>query len=231
MAQQFSGLPIKSLIGAPLIAAAEANSKMALTQTQFLLSTCFNVVTVPEKPEVSAKDAVPAQGTTPAQPAVYASPAIPAHEAYEPIMINMSLSRPVINIDGTAAAPAVSTFSLPLLTILPLNSLAVDDVKVHFEMEVKSSFSNDKETTSESTSAAEGKFSARVGFGCFSAEVSGSVSASSKNTSSDKSHYEKSNSAKYEIEVHAGQLPLPQGVTTIIEAFSQAISPIQLKAA
>lgn len=59
MAQQFSGLPIKSLIGAPLIAAAEANSKMALTQTQFLLSTCFNVVTVPEKPEVSAKDAVP----------------------------------------------------------------------------------------------------------------------------------------------------------------------------
>ena len=47
MAQQFSGLPIKALIGAPLLAAAEANSKMALSQTQFLLSTCFNTIRVP----------------------------------------------------------------------------------------------------------------------------------------------------------------------------------------
>ena len=40
-------------------------------------------------------------------------------------------------------------------------------------MEVKSSFSNDKETSTESESAAEGSFSAKVGYGCFSAEVSG----------------------------------------------------------
>jgi hypothetical protein len=202
MAQQFSGLPIKSLIGAPLVAAAEANSKMALTQTQFLLSTCFNQTGT--DPEVN----------------------------YEPIMINMTLKRPIIKSDGTPADPALAetTFNLPLLTILPLNSLAVDDVNVHFEMEVKSSFSNDKETASESESAAEGKFSAKVGYGCFSAEVSGSVSASSKNSSSEKSHYEKSNSAKYEITAHAGQLPLPEGVTTIIQAFTQSIAPIQLKA-
>ena len=112
---------------------------------------------------------------------------------------------------------------------MPLNSLAVDNVDVNFEMEVKSSFSNDKETSSESEKAAEGSFSAKVGWGCFSAEVSGSVSASSKNSSSEKSHYEKSNSAKYTINAHAGQLPLPEGVTTIIQAFSQCIAPIQLK--
>jgi len=70
-----------------------------------------------------------------------------------------------------------------------------------------------------------------IGYGCFSAEVSGSVSASSKSASSEKSHYEKSNSARYEINAHAGQLPLPEGVTTIITAFSQCIAPIQLKAA
>ncbi len=199
MAQQFSGLPIKSLISAPLLAGAEANAKMAITQTQFLLSTCFNV-TGDEK----SKD-------------------------YDPIMINMTLTRSVIKPDGTAGDPVKTRFDLPLLTIMPLNSLAVDDVTVKFDMEVKSSFSNDKETSSESESAAEGSFSAKVGYGCFSAEVSGSVSASSKNSSSEKSHYEKSNSAKYEINAHAGQLPLPEGVTTIIHAFSQCIAPIQLK--
>ena len=200
MAQQFSGLPIKSLISAPLLAGAEANSKMAITQTQFLLSTCFNVT-----------------GAAGA-------------EEYKPIMINMKLTRSVIKADGTAGTDVETRFDLPLMTIMPLNSLAVDDVTVKFEMEVKSSFSNDQETSTESESAAEGKFSAKVGYGCFSAEVSGSVSSSSKSASSEKSHYEKSNSAKYEINAHAGQLPLPEGVTTIIQAFSQCIAPIQLKA-
>ena len=200
MAQQFSGLPIKSLISAPLLAGAEANSKMAITQTQFLLSTCFNITEDGD------------------------------NKNYDPIMINMTLTRSVVKADGSAGEPVKTKFDLPLLTIMPLNSLAVDDVTVKFEMEVKSSFSNDKETSTESESAAEGSFSAKVGYGCFSAEVSGSVSASSKSASSEKSHYEKSNSARYEINAHAGQLPLPEGVTTIIQAFSQCIAPIQLKA-
>lgn len=202
MAQQFSGLPVKSLISAPLLAGAEANSKMALTQTQFLLSTCFTNT-----------------GTTGT-----------VAESYKPIMIKMTLTRSVVKADGSAGDPVETKFDLPLLTIMPLNSLAVDDINVTFEMEVKSSFSNDKETSSESERSAEGSFSAKIGYGCFSAEVSGSVSASSKNASSEKSHYEKSNSAKYTISAHAGQLPLPEGVQTIIQAFSQCIAPIQLKA-
>ncbi|QOL25219.1 DUF2589 domain-containing protein [Thalassotalea sp. LPB0316] len=200
MAQQFSGLPIKSLISAPLIAGAEANAKMAITQTQFLLSTCFDIT----------------EGE--------------GGSDYKPIMINMTLTRSVVKADGTAGTPVETKFDLPLLTIMPLNSLAVDNIDVNFEMEVKSSFSNDKETSSEVEKAAEGSFSAKAGWGCFSVEVSGSVSASSRDTSSEKSHYEKSNSAKYTINAHAGQLPLPEGVTTIIQAFSQNIAPIQLKA-
>ena len=43
-------------------------------------------------------------------------------------------------------------------------------------------------------------------------------------------HYEKSNSAKYTVNVHAGQLPVPKGVNTIIEAFTQAIQPIEMPA-
>ena len=42
LSQQFSGLPMESLIGGPLNAAAKANSAMALTQTMFMLDTCFS---------------------------------------------------------------------------------------------------------------------------------------------------------------------------------------------
>lgn len=201
MAQQFSGLPIKSLIGAPLKAATDANGMMARTQTQFLLSTCFN-----------------STGTAP-------------NQKLEPIMISFKVTRSVLKADGTAATPDTATveFTLPLLTIIPLNSLAVDDVKIHFEMEVKSSQSQDKETSQESETAAQGSFTAKYNAGLFSCEVHGSVSSKSKTQSSEKDHYEASNQAKYEIDVHAGQLPLPKGVTTIIDAFTKNIAPIQLK--
>ena len=202
MAQQFSGLPVKSLIGAPLKAAAEANSMMARTQTEFLLTTCFNKIG-------DGKD-----------------------EKLEPIMITFNVTRSVLKSDGTPADPgdATVTFTLPLLTIIPLNSLAVDDVKVHFEMEVKSSTSTDTESSQEKGMEAKADITAKGGVGCFSVEVHGSVSASSKASSSQKDHYEASNNAKYEIDVHAGQLPLPRGVTTIIDAFTKNIDPIMLKA-
>ncbi|MCC2616111.1 DUF2589 domain-containing protein [Aestuariibacter halophilus] len=200
MAQQFSGLPIKSLIAAPLKAAADANGMMARTQTQFMLSTCF---------EKGSSDTDP----------------------LKPIMITFTVTRSIIKSDGTPATPPTAevTFTLPLLTIIPLNSLAVDNVTVNFEMEVKSSTSTDNETSSEQETAAKADITAKYNAGLFSVEVHGSVSHNSKTTSSEKQHYEASNQAKYEINVHAGQLPLPKGVTTIIDAFTKNIDPIMLK--
>ena len=197
MAQQFRGLPLKSLIAAPLSAATDANGRMARSQTQFMLSTCFD------------KD----EGTG----------------ELTPIMITFKITRSVINPDGTAGTPVEVQFELPLLTIIPLNSLAVDNVTVHFEMEVKSSLSKDNETSSEQETAAKADITAKYNAGLFSVEVHGSVSHTSKSTSSSKDHYEASNQAKYQIDVSAGQLPLPKGVTTIIDAFTQNVAPIQLK--
>ena len=205
MSQQFSGLPMESLIGGPLNAAAKANSAMALTQTRFMLDTCFN------KKEIGHST-----------PPVY---------NYEPIMIDMVLTRSVITpgMDTTKGIPQASTkFSLPLLTILPINSLAVETVDINFEMEVKSSFSEDDTTSRESQSQGEGSFETKLGWGPLSVTIKGSASYSSKDSSTHNTHYEKSNSAKYTVNVHAGQLPLPKGVNTIIEAFAQAIQPIEL---
>ncbi|WP_047445397.1 DUF2589 domain-containing protein [Alistipes sp. ZOR0009] len=199
MAQAFSGLPMDSLIGGPLNAAAKANAAMALTQTSFLLDTCF-----------SKKD----------------------EKNYEPILISMTLTRGVIQPAEAGKDPIIkqvqTKFELPILTIIPLNSLAVDNVDISFEMEVKSSFGEDTHEEKSKALKAESSFEAKFGYGPFSATIKGSVSYDQKESSSRDTHYQKSNSAKYTVNVHAGQLPLPQGVTTIIDAFTKSIEPIEL---
>lgn len=207
ISQQFTGLPMDALIGGPLNAAADANAKMAVTQTKFLLDTCFQQIPLGTSPETYN---------------------------YQPVMIVMELSRPVIDTTGadpTGPLPTATVqFNLPLLTIVPLNSLAVDSVNITFDMEVKSSFAEESSKSSEEKLKTEGSFEAKVGWGPFSVTVRGSASYDSSKTSSESQHYEKSNSARYHVDVHAGQLPLPMGVTTIINAFANSIQPIELTA-
>jgi hypothetical protein len=250
MSQQFSGLPMDSLIGGPLNAAASANAAMGMNQVSFMLNTCFTQV---EEPAVAADPT--------AIPAVVAAD---AYKNYKPIMINMSLTRQIITPvgaseakaysdsvtaitdDPTATAATIATgianltrptadiqnvttaFNLPLLTIIPLNSLAVQTVDIGFEMEVKSSYGEDHSNESSKSMAAEVSFEAKVNYGIFSASVKGSASTKSEDKTSESSHYEKSNSAKYTVAVKAAQIPLPGGVKTIIDAFAGAITPTTL---
>ncbi len=205
MAQQFTGLPMGALIGGPLMAACKANQQMALTQVQYLMSTCFN------------KSQGKNDGT----------------ESYSPVMIKMQLTRGVLTPgDEKNPSPTIknvtSTISLPLLTIVPLNSLAVDNVSINFNMEVSSSYSQDHQEQSSSSTHEQGSFNAKMSFGLWSVDIKGSVSHDSSSSTSDSTHYQKQNSAKYTVDVHAGQLPLPPGVTTIIQAFTANITPIEM---
>ena len=78
MAEQFTGLPMQDLIGAPLRAAADANAMMAVTQTQFLLNTAFARTT---------------DATT-------------KLDTYAPIMIQMTLTRGVLVPVDPTVSPA-----------------------------------------------------------------------------------------------------------------------------
>ena len=205
MAQQFTGLPMDSLIGGPLNAAANANAAMAVTQTKFMLDTCFNN-----------------SGATDSDP-----------NKLEPIMINMSITRGVITPgdgsgDSTSIQTVTTTFSLPLLTIIPLNSLGVDEVNVTFEMQVQSQYSDTTENSSSTHVAGQTSFTAKAGWGPVSVTIHGSASYDKQDSSNHSTHYQASNSAKYTVLVHAGQLPLPNGVNTIIKAYTNAIQPITL---
>lgn len=225
MAQQFTGLPMEDLIGGPLNASAKANAAMALTQTKFLLETCFNKVeralTDEEKKEYKKK-----YGDDPDSSA--------RHTSYAPVMIEMSLVRGVLTPTTKDGKPTTeiknftTSFNLPLLTIIPVNSLGVNNVDISFEMEVKSSYSETESENKEAETKGEGSFESKLGWGPLSVSIKGSASYSSRDSSTHDTHYEKSNSAKYTVNVHAGQLPVPKGVNTIIEAFTQAIQPIEM---
>lgn len=211
MAQQFSGLPMGALIGGPLKSAAEANAQMATTQVEFMLNTCFNEVSTGEGENKVTN--------------------------YDPVMVNMTLTRGVLtethDSDGnpqTDIQNVRTNFALPLLTIIPLNSLAVDSVDVDFMMEVKSSTSTDNSKVNSSSTNAEGGFSGGGGFGPFQVSVHGSISHKNSSESKSSSHYQASNSATYNVKVHAGQLPLPKGVNVIIDTYAQNVTPIQMPA-
>lgn len=185
-----------ALIGGPLSAAAGANASMAMTQTKFMLETCFTKVHVEATAAVKGLPAVidPITGNI-ESPEIISAPAIPAHDNYKPVMIMMSLTRGVLmpgspaiardpnnpdskDIPATAAQiQNISTqFDLPLLTLIPLSSLAVDTVNVDFEMEVKSCFLEPREQGS---------------YGAESVNIHGLPVYDSSNPSSRDKHYEK----------------------------------------
>jgi hypothetical protein len=193
MAQQFSGLPMDSLIGGPLQAAASAQQGLAMTQTQYILNTGFN----------QTKDAN-------------------GNITYTPITasIAMGQSQPVIAADGTVStADSHLSVNFPIITMVPIPSLSVTSVDIAFDMEVKSSYTHETDAETSSKTQEQGSFDAKAGWGCFSVEVKGSVSHDSSQSNSDKQTYQKSNDAKYHVEVKAEQQPIPEGIKMLLKMF------------
>ncbi|MCW3102329.1 MAG: hypothetical protein JWO09_769 [Bacteroidetes bacterium] len=178
-----SELNIESLISAPLIAASKANVAMVTGQARFLLEYCF------EKNEKT--------------------------NTHEPKMITMSLSKGIINSSknpGDADYIRLETinFTLPLLCIIPLSSIAVDKVTIDFDMEITSVTSYESESgILEKRAILNGKIS----------------NSSQENTDSSKNQYKSQSSSKLKVNVNAGPLPLPLGILTILDMYNKAIQP------
>ena len=106
---------------------------------------------------------------------------------------------------------------VPMLPLVPLPSLAITSADIEFSMEVKTS------ETSKDTSASENSYEASAGgkwWGMsFSAKVAGKVSTNKENTRSTD------NSAKYNVKVHAEQLPPTEGMLKLSDYLTQMLEP------
>ena len=106
---------------------------------------------------------------------------------------------------------------VPMLPLVPLPSLAITSADISFTMEVKTSEtskdSSDNETSYEA-SASGGWWGMK-----FSASVAGKVATHKENTRSTD------NSAKYEVKVHAEQLPPTEGMLKLSDYLTQMLEP------
>ena len=121
--------------------------------------------------------------------------------------------------DPTDGSQSVKTLysKVPMLPLVPLPALAITSADIAFTMEVKTSEVNkDSSDTAGSFSAtASGGFWGMI----YSATMSGSVATHKENTRSTD------NSAKYEVKVHAEQLPPTEGMLKLSDYLTQMLEP------
>lgn len=184
-----SELNIESIISAPLVAASKANVVMLTGQTRFLLDYCFT------KKDTSS--------------------------TYEPVMIEMVMVKGVADPTKEPDDPdyikkTEMTFSIPLLCLIPINSLAIDKVTVDFDMEITSvtSYNTEKEKgIIDKKAQLNGKISSKRDEGC----------------NPGQGQYKSQSSSRLTVNINAGPLPLPVGVLTILDLYSKAIQPLPKK--
>lgn len=120
--------------------------------------------------------------------------------------------------DGDKESSKQAMANLPLLSLIPIPTLGINNVDITFDMEVKSSFEENTSEKSDSHTSESGSVEAKVGWGPFSATIKGSVSHDSSSSSEHGTKYNKSNDAKYHVEVQATQQELPKGFQYLIQA-------------
>ena len=106
---------------------------------------------------------------------------------------------------------------VPMLPLIPLPSLAITSADIEFTMEIKTSEVNKDpvDTSSSINASVSGGFWGMK----YSATMAGSVATHKENTRSTD------NSAKYNVKVHAEQLPATEGMLKLSDYLTQMMEP------
>lgn len=113
---------------------------------------------------------------------------------------------------------------VPLLTIVPIPYIAIDNIQIDFKANISASSSSVSETSDSSSFSAGGSAKASFGIGPFS------VSAEFQANYSSKKDSKASESSKYSVEytmdisVHAGQSDMPAGLAAILNILQSSIT-------
>lgn len=173
--EQFAGLPMDQLIGAPLSAAADASIRLANSTADFINRVGFD-----------------ANGNV--------------------RNVAFKYEKRSMNEDGTSNLDEMKV-DIPMLAIVPIPNLQVDEVNILFDMEVKQS------EKSESSLDVGATLNATANFGIVKVSVSGSVSVHQNNTRSSD------NSAKYHVDVRATNHGTPEGLARVLDMMAANVAP------
>lgn len=113
---------------------------------------------------------------------------------------------------------------VPLLTIVPIPYIAIDEVQINFKANISASSSSVSETSESTSTEAGGSAKASFGYGPFS------VSAEFKANYSSKKDSKAAQDSRYSVEytmdvaVHAGQSDMPAGLATVLNILQSSIT-------
>lgn len=175
IAEQFAGLEMDKLIGAPLAAAADASINLANSTAEFINRVGFD-------------------------------------SAGNVRNVAFKYEKRSANEDGTSNLDEMKV-DVPILAIVPIPNLQVDEVNVLFDMEVKQS---EKQDTSFDVGAS---VTGSLGIGPIKVSVTGSVSVHSNHTRSSD------NSAKYHVDVRATNHGIPEGLARVLDMMAANVAP------
>ncbi len=117
-----------------------------------------------------------------------------------------------VNNDGTSNLDEMKV-DVPMLAIVPIPNLQVDEVNILFDMEVKQS------EKSESTTDMNATMNTSVNLGVVKVSVTGNVSSHQANTRSTD------NSAKYHVDVRATNHGTPEGLARVLDMIAANVAP------
>lgn len=174
IAEQFAGLQMDQLIGAPLRAAADASIQLAESTADFIRKVGFDQ-------EGKARTATF------------------GYQRFNPG-------------EGGVGSLEEMRVDIPLLAVVPIPNLQVDEVNLLFDIEVKQSERRD--SAMELSAGASGKLGAlKVG-------ITGNISAHQANTRSTD------NSAKYHVDIRAANHGIPEGLARVLDMMAANMTPM-----
>jgi hypothetical protein len=128
---------------------------------------------------------------------------------YHPVMIRLSLTKNYVKNGKADVGSVTGFFELPLLTIVPINSLGMESLELNFSLEIKSHHTKKVQDQSH-------------------AVLSGVIASREKR--SEKGQTSSGTSGPcVDVTMKAGNLPLPVGITHIIDLYSKSIHPTDIK--
>jgi len=133
--------------------------------------------------------------------------------------IDVNILRYVKPSDGGTPEAQTLKAKVPMLPLVPLPALAIKTADIEFSMEVQQSEKSEDDHSTEVDSSVNASYKSFWGLKV-SASVSGKVSSKSTNTRSTD------NSAKYDVKVHAEQLPETEGMKKLSDSLITMIEPV-----
>lgn len=132
-----------------------------------------------------------------------------------------SFTRGAVSDSGEGLGTEEVSMNVPLLSMVKIPTLGVDEVDITFDMEVKSSEASEK--SSDKNGELEANARLKVGPFHMDVKIKGSISCHEKNTRSSD------NSAKYHVQVHAKDFGMPEGLARVLDILATASTPTKIQ--